>query len=80
MSWIGPFYFLDCSNRGARVSLPITTKSANEGEKNLNAAEYWSERLGLDLRMPNNSNNYSNSPEFKHEEYDLDPEVVHNAI
>ena len=80
MSWIGPFYFLDCSDHGARVSLPITTKSANEGEKNLNAAEYWSERLGLDLRMPNNSNNYSNSPEFKHEEYDLDPEVAHNAI
>lgn len=79
MPWTGPYYFLDCGNRDARVSLPRKTKFRFEGENNLNAAEYWSKRLGLNLRMPKDKFR-SVEPDFKHEEYDLDPEAAHNAI
>ena len=79
MPWTGPYYFLDCGNRDARVSLPRTTKFRFGGVDNLNAAEYWSKRLGLNLRMPKDKFR-SVEPEFKHEEYDLDPEAAHNII
>ncbi len=79
MPWIGPYYFLDCGDSDARVSLPRKTKFHFDGEKNLNAAEYWSKRLGLNLSMPKDKFR-SVEPDFKHEEYDLDPEVAHNII
>ena len=80
MGWEGPFYFLECGNREARVSLPTKKKFSNRGERKLNAAEYWSKRLGLNLSMPDDTNDYSNPPQFQHKKYDLDPEVTHNKI
>ena len=80
MGWVGPFYYLDCGNFEARVSLPTNRKFSNSREKKLNAAEYWSKRLGLDLSMPEDTNDGSNPPEFQHKKYDLDPEVTHNKI
>ena len=79
MGWEGPYYFLECGNRNARVSLPKTKKFSNRREKKLNAAEYWSKILGLDLSMPDNTNDYSNPPHFQHTNY-ADPEVIHNKI
>tara|TARA_B100000900_G_scaffold81897_1_gene66099 strand:+ start:170 stop:1102 length:933 start_codon:yes stop_codon:yes gene_type:complete len=79
MGWEGPYYFLECGNRDARVSLPKIKKFSNRREKKLNAAEYWSKRLGLDLNMPDDTNDYSNPPHFQHTNY-ADPEVIHNKI
>lgn len=79
MPWSGPYYFLDCGSSDARVSLPVAKKFVNRRKKNLNAADYWSHKLGLKLVMPDDTNDHSGPPRFQHTNY-VDPEVAHDKI